>query len=136
MNFLKIFIIYLIANTISFAVQTKPLITGDIYTEDKLNVMVTQKQPFFTLQLKSNASTGYSWFLREYSDYLIQPVKHSYQPAKEKMVGAPGYELWTFKMQPAAFIVPQTTIIKFIYARPWQGLDNTKQLIFRISTLS
>src|SRR5688500_6563929 len=78
-----------------------------IYTEDKTNILVTVKSPEFSIQLKSNPTTGYSWYLREYDSNLVAPVKHQFQANNEKkLIGAPGFEVWTFKMKPAAFIVP------------------------------
>src|SRR5205085_1476518 len=106
-----------------------------VFTQDKQNLMISAAQPEFTLQLKSNPTTGYSWFLREYNESLIVPVKHVFQaPQKSTLMGAPGLDLWTFKMKPSAFIVPQQTLIRLVYARPWQSNDGGTQLIFRIST--
>lgn len=105
------------------------------YTEDKLAVMVQSKQPTFTIKLKSNPSTGYSWFLRGYDAKLITPVKHQYEAAKDrKLIGAPGFEKWVFSVKPAGFIVPQQTIIRFTYARPWDVNEQSTQVVFRVST--
>lgn len=108
----------------------------NIYKETQLNVVVDATHPAFTLQLKSNPTTGYSWFLREYSRHLIQPIKHRFQAPNSGLVGAPGIEYWTFQVKNAAFIVPQSTVIRLIYSRPWQGLQNSKQLVFRVTTVS
>lgn len=106
----------------------------DIYTEDKLAVMVTKDHPQFQIKLKSNATTGYSWFLREYNSEIVTPVKRAIIPPETKMMGAPGFEVWTFKMKPTAFTVPQQTMLRFIYSRPWDANDQSKQLVFRVST--
>lgn len=105
----------------------------NIYTENKLDISVTAKQPEFTIKLKSNPTTGYSWFLRQYNRNLIVPVKHAFEKPTQNLMGAPGYELWTFRVKPTGFTVPQQTIIRMIYARPWQGSGST-QLVFHIST--
>ena len=107
--------------------------SDNIYSEDKQNIAVIPHQPEFVLKLKSNPTTGYSWFLREYNASLISPVKHTFQHPSQKLIGAPGYELWTFRVKPAGFTVPQQTIIRMIYARPWQGADNSSQLVFRVT---
>lgn len=110
---------------------------GDIpvYTDEKLNILVESNASSFIVKLKSNPTTGYSWFLREYDSGLIQPVKHTYKSGEEnKLIGAGGYEYWTFNVKKAGFIVPQQTPIRFVYSRPWQGLDNSSQVIFRVST--
>jgi len=104
------------------------------YTQDKPIVMVTSENQEFIIKLKSNPTTGYSWFLRDYSTNLIEPVKHEFVPPINKLVGAPGFELWTFRARPDAFIVPQQTSIRFVYARPWEASETTTQAIFKVTT--
>ena len=104
------------------------------YTEDKTSIVADVKQLTFIIKLKSNPTTGYSWFLREYDADLITPVKHEFQQPEKKLIGAPGFELWTFRMKHAAFTVPQQTALRFVYARPWQGADNSTQVVFRVTT--
>lgn len=108
--------------------------TETVYNEDKQNILVTADQPTFTIELKSNPTTGYSWFLREYDTDLITAVKHKFQKGQADLMGAPGYEVWTFKVKPAAFAVPQQLQLRFIYTRPWQGSESSTQITFRIST--
>ncbi|SRR5579883_101703 len=108
-----------------------------VFNEDKTGVPVTSENPEFTVKLKSNPSTGYSWFLREYDPALIVPVKHHYEPpADRKLMGAPGYEIWTFKVKSEGFHVPQQTVVRLVYARPWEGVDQSKQVVFRVSTIA
>lgn len=114
--------------------KTPALSVDNLYTEDKPNIAVDAKHAEFILKIKSNPTTGYSWFLREYDANLIMPVKHSFLPPEKSLIGAPGYELWTFRVKPIGFVVPQQTIIRMIYSRPWQGSDSSTQLVFRIST--
>lgn len=126
------------ATTVTFAKEvSKPKTETAIYTEEKTNFSIAANQPTFIIKLKSNPTTGYSWFLREYDDSLITPVKHSFEKVSEgNLMGAPGYELWTFTIKPAGFTVPQQTILRFVYTRPWQSNDGSTQLVFRISTQS
>ena len=124
-----ILILCIFFQTTTFATKSEP----NIYTEDKLNVIVTKDQPQFIIHLKSNPTTGYNWFLREYDAKLIIPIKHRYEAPNNRMVGASGYDVWTFSVKPAAFIVPQMTQLRFIYTRPWETQDQVKQLVFKIS---
>lgn len=119
-----------------FAKETKATSKSEaVYTEAKQNILVTADQPEFTIQLKSNPTTGYAWFLREYDLNLIVPVKHKFiKSTDEKLMGAPGIEAWTFRVKPAGFTVPQQTTLRLIYTRPWQGSDGSTQLVFRVST--
>lgn len=107
-----------------------------VYGEDKLGIVVSADKTEFVIKLKSNRTTGYSWYLRNYDGHLIQPIKHSFEaPKNTKLMGAPGYELWTFRVKPAGFVVPQQTAIRLIYARPWQSIEGMPtQIIFRVST--
>lgn len=116
--------------------QTSNINVSDssIYGEDKPNLVITNKNPTFSLRLKSNPSTGYQWFLREYDADLIQPVSQHYVPGDANLIGTPGYDIWTFKVKPAAFSVPQQTVIRLIYARAWQGAEGSTQIVFRVST--
>lgn len=107
-----------------------------VYTEQKTSVFATADQPEFIIKLKSNPTTGYSWFLREYNTHYLEPVKHEFKAAENrKLVGAPGYEVWTFKLKPAAFAVPLQTTLRFVYARPWEKSGQTTGLVFWVSTL-
>ncbi len=105
-----------------------------IYQENKTNISVTQNAPQFIYQLKSNPTTGFSWFLREYDSSLVTPVNHYFQHSDTKLMGAPGYEFWTFRLKPAAFLVPHQLIIRLVYMRPWQSDETGKQLIVRVTT--
>jgi len=107
-----------------------------VYTEQKTSFIITPEQPEFIIKLKSNPTTGYSWFLREYHSRYLEPIKHRFlRPENSKMImGAPGYELWTFKVKPAAFVVPLRTSFVFNYLRPWEKRDPITKLVFWIST--
>jgi|SRR5579862_7396779 len=120
----------------SFADKKPVNPSDDFYSEDKLNISVDAMHPEFTIKLKSNPTTGYSWFLREYDANLLTPLKHKFAKPSQKLIGAPGYELWTFHVKPSGFIVPQLTTIRMVYTRPWQGMESSTQLVFRVSTLS
>jgi len=104
------------------------------YNEDNTNIIVTRDHPEFTIKLKSNPTTGYSWFLREYDAKLIAPVNKKYKGPDKKLIGAGGFEIWTFKMKPNAFAVPHQTSLRMIYARPWNKLDSGTQIVFHVTT--
>jgi predicted secreted protein len=95
--------------------------------------MVSKKEPQFIIKLQSNPSTGYSWFLQDYNQSIVQPLKHTYESGDKTLMGAGGVEIWTFKIKPEGLIVPQQTSLHFLYARPWSE-ENTKEVIFQIST--
>ena len=119
---------------IQLAIFSGMIFANNIYTESKLNITVSANSPQFMIKLKSNPTTGYSWFLRKYDASLITPLEHHYVKPDTKLIGAPGYETWTFKMKPAAFTVPHQTSIHLIYARPWQSDEKATQMVFWVST--
>lgn len=105
------------------------------YTQDKTAFTISAQDKEFVIKLKSNPTTGYTWFLTDYNSALLEPVKHVFEPAtNKKLIGAPGYELWIFRAKPAAFVVPQQTLIRFVYSRPWEKLDQGQVETFRITT--
>jgi inhibitor of cysteine peptidase len=115
--------------------KAEPVSEPTVYTQDKPVAVVTSEQPEFVVKLKSNPTTGFSWVLRDYNMELLQAVSHQYQPATDNgIVGAGGFELWTFKVKPAGFIVPQQTAMRFVYTRPWESVENTTQLVFKVTT--
>lgn len=129
-----------VALIVTFSMTTQAATTNasqesnDVYTEKKPNIVVTADHPEFTLKLRANPTTGYSWYLREYNSKLITPVKHSYQRPDTKLIGAGGVDVWTFRVNSAAFLVPQQTALRMVYTRPWQNDSNGMQIVFRIST--
>lgn len=131
MKYLAILLSAIILTTTAHAGEKSK---STMYTEDNTNIMITSTQPQFTIQLKSNPTTGYSWFLKKYNSKYIKPVKHSFQAPTTQLVGAPGYELWVFTVEAAAFTVPVQTTIKFNYARPWEKGKNTPEATFTVST--
>lgn len=84
-------------------------------------IVVTSRSPEFTITLKSNPTTGYSWFLKDYNSSVLKPISQKYHPPKKTLPGAGGSEVWKFKVNPQAFAVPQITKIELVYARPWEA---------------
>ncbi len=106
-----------------------------IYTEDKPAITITSDQPTFTIKLKSNPTTGFSWYLRSYDANVLQPVKHVFlAPENKKLIGAPGYELWTFRVKPNGFSVPMQTMIRFVYGRAWEAGGQGTTMVFQVTT--
>lgn len=83
--------------------------------------------PEFTVNLKSNPTTGYKWYLEELDDTLITAVNSEYKSnqtknknnSKQPLVGVGGIQSWTFKVNSSAFNVPRISEISFVYIRPW-----------------
>jgi len=94
-------------------------------TNPAKSIQVVKDQPEFTIKLRSNATTGYAWFIVNYDKQLMTVESHSYHAPDAKVVGAAGYQLWKFKAKPGAFIAPQMTSIEMSYTKPWDAEDST-----------
>jgi predicted secreted protein len=130
MRILKLLLLSLALTISMHAYASNPT----IYTEEKLGITVTPTNPQFTIKLISNATTGYSWYLREYDHSLIMPIKHEYKAPTSQLIGAPGVEYWTFRVKPEGFIMPQQTTLPFVYVRPWEVTGDVKLVVFRVTT--
>jgi inhibitor of cysteine peptidase len=94
------------------------------------NYLITKENPMLTLNLPSNPTTGYSWFLIAYNKTLLTLVSHKYTPSSaakndKPLIGTGGYETWQFKATQNALMAPQITYIKFAYVRPWEIKANS-----------
>ncbi len=96
-------------------------VSAETFTDPDKPIMLKPHEMIFVLKLKSNPTTGYSWFLRKPSMTLFESIQHRYVAPNVKRMGASGYELWTFKLDRHALNVPHYFKIKMIYARPWQS---------------
>lgn len=125
----------LIFSTVAFADPAK--VAPTVYIQEKPVIIATPDKSEFIIQLKSNATTGYEWFLRQYDKNIIEPVSHKYQRPTSQLVGAPGLEFWTFRIKPEGFTVPQVTYIRFVYSRPWETTNQTGQQVeFKVTTMA
>lgn len=120
---------YLLHNTAHAAIfnQVKE------YTDANETIIVTKTEGEFRLKVASNPTTGYQWFMKSYDERLLMPIKEEYQAPKVDRVGAGGYDVWTFKVKPAAFFVPQVTKIELVYARPNEIKDADTTTFYLVS---
>lgn len=105
---------------------------GNSFTDPNKAIQVTKKSEDVTLRVKSNPSTGYSWFLVKYDPLLLTPVSREFMPSEGAKPGTPGYEVWQFKVNSKAFQVPQITTIILQYIKPWVVPSNARQLKFTV----
>ena len=71
----------------------------------------------FTISLKSNSSTGYSWqWVNKQSVEAVDSVDWRYITLNTNLVGAGGTEKWTFKG-----IKSGVDSVKMTYSRPWEA---------------
>ncbi|GJM07237.1 MAG: hypothetical protein DHS20C10_09710 [marine bacterium B5-7] len=97
-------------------------------------IVLAPKHAEFALQMKSNPTTGYSWYLAGYDNNLLTLVKHQFVAPGKKLMGAPGQELWIFRASPQFFVAPQITELHLVYQRPWEKEDAAKDETVKISS--
>ena len=110
--------------------ETSALATASVFTQAALQSKVVYTDPNqpvksnhgkIILTLKSNPTTGYAgYFDASHSDAGIQTISHQYVAPNNGMIGAPGYEIWTFQLKGSMLVHPALVKIKMVYARPWQ----------------
>ena len=103
------------------------------YSDASKPIIVTKTLGEFKLKLAANPTTGYQWFLKSYDDRLLMPIKQAYQAPEVERVGAGGYDVWTFKVKPAAFLVPQVSEIELVYARANELKDADSTVFYVVS---
>lgn len=105
----------------------------NIYTQDKNTITLSSNQPEFTIKLKSNPTTGYMWSIQSYDKKYLLFINHHFEPpSNTKLMGAPGYEYFTFKGTKAFFSKPQGTDVKLIYSRSWENNQNIIPTVFHV----
>jgi inhibitor of cysteine peptidase len=108
--------------------------SSDTYDENSTNIVVTSGQPTFVIKLKSNPTTGYSWQLAKLDKNLIESVKHEYVAPQSGLIGAGGFEYWTFRAKSAAFVESVQSVIAFEYVRPWEAKNAAATAKFMVKT--
>jgi inhibitor of cysteine peptidase len=94
-----------------------------------MSIYVFKKESIFTVDLKSNPTTGYRWRIIRYDKAILKLIKRSYVSPKTHLIGSGGIE--SFKFQ--SLKSPIDTVIKFKYARPWEKSEGIYQEVHVIS---
>lgn len=90
---------------------------------EPMSIYVVKKQAIFTVDLKSNPTTGYRWQMISYDKALLKFMKRKYVSPKTHLIGSGGIE--SFKFQ--SLKTPIDTVIKFKYVRPWEKSEGIYQ---------
>lgn len=131
--FLIVFCGFIFFSFPAFSVPNPVRIPNVSYSDVNKVIIVKKTSPTFTITLHSNPTTGFMWILRDYDNDLIVPMGRKYFAPRTKLLGAGGYEKWTFGITPKGFAVPLTTSITLIYARSW-NLEGAEVARFKVVT--
>ena len=77
------------------------------------------------INLKGNATTGYTWILKKYNEELIKFIDVKYETDNSKLMGAGGAWIAQFQV-----IKSGTSKIEFVYKRPWETEETPLQDYF------
>ncbi len=70
----------------------------------------------FSIRLRSNPTTGYSWKVSKISDKrIVKVVSSKYEADHPVLSGSGGQEIWSFKA-----LRPGRARIEMSYQRPWE----------------
>ncbi len=86
----------------------------------------------FTIELESNASTGYSWQLTGPLSPAVEKVSNTYVPGPnaQKLNGAPGTEKWVFKG-----VSKGDSLIQMEYVPPGTGGQPGETASFNVTVI-
>lgn len=90
-----------------------------LMTEPTKSIVVQPNQKTIVLRLRSNPTTGYSWYFESTKPAWLRVVSRQFVAPKTQLVGAPGYEEWTFGVPKLSGSIPRIASIVMRYARPW-----------------
>ena len=104
-----------------------------VYDDASKAVMVSSEQPDFVIKLPGNPTTGYSWFFENDNNNLVEMMSSEYtaEAVSEEVVGSGGSRTWHVHLSSAAFKVPTSLKLHFLYARPWELGGDIKEFTVR-----
>lgn len=96
-------------------------------------LVATKNNPYVTINLSANKTTGFTWYLKDYPSCLITPVENKYITKSNedtKTVGQGGIISWKLKLKNDAFTIPQIIKITLSLARPWDIQQNSDKEVY------
>lgn len=85
------------------------------------------EQRQFTIALKANATTGFSWQLEAYDHRLLHLLWRDYQRPQTQLMGAPGIQLFRFQLNAGVATQKLDGTIHLSYRRPWEKTSDSAQ---------
>jgi inhibitor of cysteine peptidase len=104
---------------------------GVVLLHPQKPIILSSNAKQVTINMVSNPTTGYSWYLKDYDERLFIPFSHTYFSPTAKKIGKAGAESFVFNVQRKASKVKRLSQLTFIYLRPWNG-DIAQTVTFTI----
>ncbi|MGB9642490.1 MAG: protease inhibitor I42 family protein [Candidatus Ratteibacteria bacterium] len=101
---------------ISGCVQKEIAFSVSLSEENKMETELSVKTgDVFKIELESNATTGYQWFVKYDHKFLNLKKSEYVSPVSQKLVGSPGKQIFVFNA-----VKNGETNIEFTYKRYWE----------------
>lgn len=114
---MKRFILGWLVLSIYQVVWAAPIFFMDLNQVDK-KIVIPAGQQQFTLALKANPTTGFTWMITGYDHVQVTLISRDYRRTQPYRIGSPGFDYFTFKLK--ALTTTQQGAIHLRYARPWE----------------
>jgi inhibitor of cysteine peptidase len=100
-----------------------------VFTDASMPIIINEGDRF-SIELPSNATTGYSWsFTTPVDGNYLTVIKDYYTAPETNLVGAGGTQGWQFEA-----VQSGSTVIQLQYKRPWETTEPAIQtVIFNIT---
>lgn len=100
----------------------------DLTTQAPATIVIPYGQQQFTLALKANPTTGFTWVLKAYDHRQLQLLSQHYQAFNPQRIGASGVEFFHFQLKTSQNQCQQGTI-RLGYERPWEKNNDSHATI-------
>lgn len=90
-------------------------------------VFLKPEQSAFTVQLKSNPTTGYRWSLQDFNKAIFSLQQSTYQQSQPVLIGSGGYQMFSIKIKHPKKVVDEWMTFK--YSRSWEKKASLKQRV-------
>lgn len=90
-------------------------------------IFLKPEQSSFSVELKSNPTTGFQWKLVDYNKTRFTLDKSTYQQSQPVLIGSGGYQVFNITITRPKEIVDEWMTFK--YARSWEPKASLKQRV-------
>ncbi len=114
-------ILFIVLMTAISACNTNQMIVEDDISVD-FEVLIGES---FSMNLKSNPTTGYSWYwVNKENVEIVDSINYKYHSDNPHLIGSGGVESWSFKG-----VEKGIDTLRFEYIRPWEKEDPADETI-------
>ena len=87
-------------------------------------IRVSEKNPEFSIRVKSNSTTGFQWRVKQIDDNVLEFIGKKYIKSRSKLIGSGGETVMKFKLKKASRY-PASTALMLFYSQQWNPNKGT-----------